>query len=71
MTPFCSFLILVVLQREILQQQRPADFYAHDAPADALLPRQSDHQRGTVKTDISLTQIFIKLTLKLVVENAC
>lgn len=28
---FCSLLTLVVLQREILQQQRPADIVAHNA----------------------------------------
>lgn len=30
-TFFCSLLTLVVLQREILQQQRPADIVAHNA----------------------------------------
>lgn len=50
MPPFCPLLILVVLQREILQQQRPADLYAHYPWADALPPRQWNHQRGMVKT---------------------
>lgn len=68
MPSFCSLLILVVLQREILQQQRPADLYAHYSRADALLPCQWDHQRGMAKRDTSLTPIFTKLTF---VENVC
>lgn len=31
MDSFCSLLTLVVLQREIQQQQRPADIVAHNA----------------------------------------
>lgn len=46
--PFLSFLTLVVLQREILQQQRPADLHAYYTWAHALLPCQSDHQWGIV-----------------------
>lgn len=45
----CFLHILAVVQREVLQQQRPADLHAHYTRADALLPRQSHLQWGTVE----------------------
>lgn len=44
------FLVLALLQREIHQQQRPADLHAHDTGTHALLPRQWDHQRCKLRT---------------------
>ena len=42
---FGSVIIAVVVQREVLQQQRPLYLFAHHTPTDALLPRQWYHQR--------------------------
>ena len=68
---YFSLLIIVVVQREIQQYKRPADLHAHYTPADALLPRQWDHQRGMVKRDIRLTdfhKINVKVLFKMFAE---
>lgn len=47
---FFSLLFLAPLQREVLQQQRPADLHAHDTWTHTLLPRQWDHKRRMLRT---------------------
>ena len=68
-TFFCSLLIVVVLQREILQHQRTTDLYAHYTRADALLPRQWDHQRRKKDKEIKSDSYSHTLTWNLCARN--
>lgn len=62
----CSLHIPAVVQREVQQQQRSADLDADHTWADALLQRQSDLQRGTVKRDARLLRSSRKPALNCV-----
>lgn len=58
-----AFVFLAVVQREIQQHPRPADLSSHHAPADALLPRQRNHQRGAWDGDSQGAYLRKKLLL--------